>query len=697
MKIFLLAILSFIIINISEAQTLTTAANDAYVITRMAEKFHVQPKPLDDQFSHDVFNEFLKQLDDERIFFTQEDISKLQPFYSEIDDEVKQRKTDLLFIVISLYQLRVQQADTMITGICKLPFNFSLPEKLTVSEDTSYPANVTVMRVKLYKKIKLDMLSALIETSEAHAKEGKPLSKTQIDSLEIVLRKKVQTSFKRAITAFTQAPGGIQQAVANVYCKTIASWYDPHTEYFPLTEKENFESELGNHAYEFGFSLDDGDDGGVVINTLKPGSPDYRSGLLNKGDKLITLQWEGKQPIDVSDADQDEVAGIIDESNHDKITFTVKKADGSVKQVTLQKEMATDDDEENKVKSFLLKGTKTIGYISLPAFYSDWQDEASDVNGCANDVSKEILKLEKENINGLIIDLRYNGGGSMEEAVALSGIFIDAGPVEQIKSRDEKVYSLKDANRGVIYSGPLLLMVNGYSASASEMVAGTLQDYNRAIIFGSATYGKATSQIVLPMDTTINLENENSLNKRTSSFIKITTDRLYRITGQTAQGKGVQPDVMLPDILETSKDREANETFMLTSPNIDANKYYHPYPPMDLAPAKALAEKELNGDNYFATLEKYIAAYNARHNDRDHSLKWDDALGEKKDLDNLHDEIKDDKDSLALDFSIENNAYEKQRLQNDETLKETNDELKDYLSKDHYLKIAYDVLSLAAK
>ena len=148
-----------------------------------------------------------------------------------------------------------------------------------------------------------------------------------------------------------------------------------------------------------------------------------------------------------------------------------------------------------------------MGYISLPAFYTDWQNNDKAGNGCADDVAKEIVKLKKENIEGLILDLRYNGGGSMQEAVDLSGIFIDAGPVAQIKSRDAKVYTMKDVNRGsTIYDGPLILMVNGYSASASEMVAGTLQDYNRAVIVGSPTYGKATAQVVLPMDTTINLD-----------------------------------------------------------------------------------------------------------------------------------------------------------------------------------------------
>src|SRR6185295_15214954 len=201
----------------------------------------------------------------------------------------------------------------------------------------------------------------------------------------------------------------------------------------------------------------------------------------------------------------------------------IKKADGSERSVSLWKEKREEDDDDNKVKSFLLKGSKTIGFLSLPAFYEDWENEKG-INGCANDVAKEILKLKKESIEGLILDLRYNGGGSMQEAVELAGIFVDAGPVGQYKTREAKVYTLKDVNRGTIYDGPLMVLVNGYSASASEMVAGTLQDYNRAVIVGSPTYGKATAQVVLPMDTTINPGDDNK-NKKAASDLKVTVSQ----------------------------------------------------------------------------------------------------------------------------------------------------------------------------
>ncbi len=191
--------------------------------------------------------------------------------------------------------------------------------------------------------------------------------------------------------------------------------------------------------------------GGVLIDNLQPGSPAFKSGKLNKGDKFISLQWEGRPAVDVSDITIHELGELMDETNHQKVLFTVKKADGSIVQVSLEKELAAGDDDD-RVKSFILKGDNTIGYIYLPAFYEDWAANNDGLNGCANDVGREILKLKKENINGLILDIRYNGGGSVQEATELAGIFIGAGPMAQEKSNDAKVHSIKNTPKGALYT-----------------------------------------------------------------------------------------------------------------------------------------------------------------------------------------------------------------------------------------------------
>lgn len=699
MRVFLpIVFMSISVVAFAQAQTLNQAATDAYAITRIAEKFHVQPRPVDDAFSKNMFNNILDNLDNERIYFTADDLHNLTAFTTALDEEVKQKKTVFLQLLLTLYQARMAQSDTMIENICKQPFNFSLPEKFTVAEDTSYALNETARRIKMYKSIKNTVLESMLEDAMDAADSSQTLSKKELETLEVKYRKKTQNIYKRSIKMKMEYPGGLPQVIAELYCSAVASGYDPHTAYLPLTEKENFEAEVGNSVFRFGFVIDsDEENDGVVITNLKPGSPAFKCGLLNKGDKIMALQWEGKERIDVADASRQEVGAILNASNHDKILITVKKADGAMREITLQKEGIDPGEDDNRVKSFLLKGDKTVGYISLPAFYSDWDNGDNNLNGCANDVATEIIKLQKENIQGLILDLRYNGGGSMQEAMDLSGIFIDAGPVEQLKDKEGKIYTLKDVNRGTIYNGPLLLMVNGYSASASEMVAGTLQDYNRALVAGTPTYGKATSQLILPLDTTISLLRAPVKTKQASAFVKVTVEQLFRVNGTTAQKKGVEPDILIPDILEVSGERESKEPLALDVNKIDANKFYRPYPPMDFTATKATAQKLMADDNYFKSLAQYVAAYKILQQPKDLNLKWEEALAVYKKEDEMIPVPDRSTVGWKPGFTVDNNNYEKERIVADGSLKLFNDEIKEYLSTDHSLAVAYKIVVLLTK
>ena len=666
-------------------------ASNAFLITRMAAKFHVRPTPVDDTFSAFVFDELIKALDDEKMYFTQEDLAALQPFRSGIDDDINKQKTTFLQALTNRYMQRLKQSDSLITLICKQPFVFTTNETLTAKEDTTFPANEAALKTKLYKVLKLEILNELTD-DDSIEKMTTSRQKKYVDSIEPVLRKQVQTSLQRAVKIMFQTPGGISQYVGDEYCKAIALCYDPHTEFFPATEKENFESELGAEHIVFGFGIKEDKDKGVLIDELLPGSPAYKSGQLNTGDKIETLEWSGSQPVDVSDATPAEVQQILDASNHEKLIMEIKKADGSARQVTLVKEkMETQEDDDSRVRSFVLKGAKTVGYISLPAFYTDW-DENSDSKGCANDVAKEIIKLKKENIQGLVIDLRYNGGGSVGEAVELSGIFIDAGPVEQIKGKEAKIYTLKDANRGTIYNGPLLIMINGYSASASEMFAGTMQDYHRALILGSASYGKATMQQVLPLDTTVTEEKPNA-DKAYDNYIKITGAQIYRVNGTTAQLGGVIPDVILPDIERLEPVRESLNAHALDATPIDANKYYQPLKPIPTAGLQAMADSFVLGSPYYKRLKTYNTGIEAERLKKDVSLQLQTALNQPE-VSSFSDTVSTaDKQMISL-YKVENNAYETERLQMDNRQREATEEWKHFLQKDAALKVAYKALAM---
>ena len=684
LRILLLCLYPFSIFS-AIGQSFEGKANDAWLVSRMVEKFHVEPRPLNKDMSAAIYAQMLMALDGERIFFTQEDIAQLSVYRDKLDEEILNRRTNFLQLVTSLYQHRLMQVDTMVDHIVARPFVFSGSEKLTVMEDSSYPANQAAMRTKIYKLMKLSVAMRLADRIVTAGGKADP---KMVDSLEPKLRKKAAVAVKRMLRRLMQSPTGIGNMIGIVYCQALAGCYDPHTAYFSPDEKAEFESSLGNKPLSYGLTLREDEDGHAVIGRLLPGGPAFQSGGLNEGDRILTIRWDSKEPIDVADATTAELLSMLGDEGSDKLTLDVRKADGTTRQVSLQKQKVNTtaaEEDENKVKGFLLKGAKTVGYISLPAFYTDWEDSKG-TNGCANDVAKEILKLKKENIGALILDLRYNGGGSMEEAVALSGLFIDAGPVGQVKSREAKVFTMKDVNRGTVWDGPLLVLVNGSSASASEMVAGTLQDYNRALIIGSPTYGKATAQVVLPMDTTIELSTFNGQATATS-YIKVTISKLYRVNGTTAQASGIKPDIALPDPPEAIVQRESGELFALSPTPIDANKYYHPLPALPVAAEQGIANQAIDANDYFRRARQ--AGGTGKKTARDRSLNLQDIIAEKQ-----QEPGKASADSVMAKnelFTVANPAYENQRLESDEAMKAMNEERKRAVLHDPYLVVTYQL------
>ncbi len=551
---------------------------DAFMIMRVASKAHVQPKNIDELFALTFYDRFLKAVDKQTIIFNQLDLQQLAPFKKTILTDLLNQKPDFLFATTTIVEKRLQQIDSILSIYLTKPFNLDLDEYYTAKEDSTWAPHSEAQFKKITKQIKYAVLTQVIESDEIDPKKSLSVQKKLVDSLEISARRKIINNMRRSFIRMQQGAIGLSDFMGIAYCETLATMFDPHSNYMPKTLKENFQSGLGKKAFKFGFSLEKEDDEDAIeIADLTPGSAAHKSGQLNKGDKIIAVQWEGKNPIDVSQEGLKELSAILDQSNHDKLSITVKKKDGTTKKVDLFKEQ-TDTEDEGKVKGFILHHQATkIGYISLPIFYTDWDNTTNNVNGCANDVAREIIQLKKENIDGLILDLRYNGGGSLKEAVELSGLFIDAGPVTMLNRANEKTITIKDINRGTVWDGPLAILVNGASASASELFAAAMQDYRRAVVIGTTTYGKATGQTIYPLDTSYNgmplKENSNA-----DSYIKLTIDKLYRINGTTLQAQGVIPDITMPSLFSMHTEKEADNPTALKTIAIEPNKFYTPYP-----------------------------------------------------------------------------------------------------------------------
>lgn len=671
------------------AQNVRSAMYDAYMITRMAEKFHLQPKPLNDEFSAELLKSFITASDPHADIFLAEDIQQFMQYELKLDEEISQRKTTFLQLFIDVWKKRVQQNDSLTKIVCKSAFVLQQTDALNRSKQPVYDASLTARQQKIYKQLKWDVLDFITDIAIDQPKIIQ--QKKFLDSTELVFRKRLLQSEQKQYARYL---GKADELLTKNFCVSVAKCYDPHTLYLPKDDKEEFDEGVGQTPLRFGLQVNEDENGNVFIDQVQPGSTAYKSGVINAGDKIIALQEPGKNSISTAALSLNAVDSLMQEIKSEKLLVTIKKPDGTTRQVTLLKErFVTEEDEEDLVQGYVLQGTTKIGYISIPDFYFDWENTQSGINGCANDVAKEIVKLRKENIQGLIIDIRYNGGGSLQEAIDLTGIFIDGGPVGQYKRREEKVATLKDVNSGSIFSGPLLVMVNGYSASASEAFSAALQDYNRALIVGSPTYGKSTGQVVLPLDTTITFETAAS--KQTEAYLKLTTFALYRVTGKSAQQHGVQPDILLPDLLQAigEKERDQNNSFRLTT--IEANKYYKAYPLISKAVLQTTSQQAIDTSSYFKKLTEYEQWYKSIDQSQSFAMNLESVFAYKQKLQTYMQFFEEYKPAHL--FSVENHQMRKQRLTASAVLTESDNEAKSYISSDPYIQICYRLLQKMIK
>ena len=578
----------------------------AIVVKRVIERNHISPRPVDDSFSMAMFRSLLKITDRRRLLFTDADYKALAAYNTKLDDELQGNGWAFLDLFESLYKRSLLRADSILTKISQKPFDFSVNESITTSRDEAFnfATDITALAGRWSRFLKYRALDQLYNLVTADS-SGKTTLKTVIPQSEPKVRELLRMVESKALKKVLDHPEGFSDYVSQVYLNVIATAFDPHTNYFSTEEKEKFKSELSTESASFGIELDETEKGEIIIEKLVPGGPAWKSGDLNEGDELLSLQWEGKKAVEIAGVSLEDAYEILDQSMNDRMVFTFRKKDGTTRIVLLRKEKI--ENEENIVKGFVLKGEKNIGYILLPAFYTRWENETG--SSCANDVAKEIVKLKKENIEGLVLDVRYNGGGSLGEAMDMIGIFVDEGPLMGQKQKAEKIMYLKDPNRGTIYNGPMALMVNGQSASASEILAASLQDYNRALIVGSDTYGKATMQQMLVLDTVTNRPTQIANAK---DIVKVTSGKLYRLSGETAQMSGVNPDIVLPDVFDGLDYREKFSPCALLPDKVDKNAYYKPLAALPVNDLARKSAERINADKEFQQIKKLAEAIKAR-------------------------------------------------------------------------------------
>jgi len=534
--------------------------------------YHLKPITLSDSTATETAALFIAQLDDRGIVLKQSDVSLLRDGSSQLFNELSSHSDTYFNHAVAVYRRALNCTDSILTVLAEKKLNFTEADTavfLPLASDVAYSPSLKAHARRLERNIKFRCYErvANIEGNERFSEQE------FIAKLNEVSKTIVGNYRKRLQKPLAETEKTVESALLNA----IAQRYDPHSNYFNKEQNKAFSKQLSSRVESFGLSVYEDEDGNVVVGDIEPGGAAWLSNEVNEGDILVSLltgqknySSEGNTAADIQEA--------LDNSNDAKAMLTLKKKNGQLKTVKLIRQKT--GSAENTVKGYVLKGESgNMGYISLPSFYTDMENTG--MPGCANDVAKEILKLEGDSIRGLIIDLRNNGGGSMQEAMNLAGIFVDEGPLFIYKERNRKPSLQKDINRGSIFKKPLVVMINEASASASELLANIVKDYNLGVVVGQTSYGKATAQTVLPLDT--NALRFTSTLTSVSDFIKITHAAFYRLNCTSHQGSGVIPDVPLPASPGYSVYKENKEPFYLQPDAITKQVIYTPRPAIDKA------------------------------------------------------------------------------------------------------------------
>jgi len=524
----------------------------------LLEQGHYSPKKIDDAFSKAVLKKFIVEMDNDRNIFLQSDLDDFEKFGNRIDDEIHGSEFQSFFAINETYLKRLNETAGLYNDILARPFDFSKDETVLLDREKLNNPKTEADRKDIWRKrlkyLTLAKYSDMLDDREKN--KGKENYKYKADStLEREARDIVRKQTERFFT--TKKTRENSDENFSTFVNAITGTMDPHTDYFAPVDKRGFDETLKGSFFGIGAQLKE-DDGKIKIASLVSGGPAWKGGELKPEDEIIKIAQGNNEPVDVTGySTTDAVKLIRGAEKGSEVRLTIRRIDGSVKVISLLRDEIKLED--TFAKSAIIKGDHKIGYIYLPDFYIDFANP----NGakCSEDVAKEIQKLKEEKVEGIIMDLRGNGGGSLSEVVKMAGLFIEDGPICLVKGREDNPYQWKDKDKSILYSGPLTVMVDEFSASASEIFAAAMQDYKRGIIIGStSTYGKGTVQRNIPL----NPESENAVfgNKNTEDLgsVKLTLQKYYRINGGATQLKGVTPDIIIPDRYEYLKFREKDNT-----------------------------------------------------------------------------------------------------------------------------------------
>ena len=510
------------------------------IISYVIERGHFDPKNIDNEFSENMFKEFIENMDGQHRFFLSSDIGNFKKYKYDLDDEIINSKTTFFDLVYNKLIQRQEIVKNFYEEILNKPFSFNEDEIISLDyKNAPYPSTLNDLKFLWRKRLKLSTLSIYVDKKEDQINQKK------IDSSHAILDDYILEKQSREITLsnmknfFDSVDELNRNDYFNIYINSLVKQFDPHSFYFSPNEKETFDTSISGKFEGIGARLGKKNQQITILEVIS-GGPVWKGNLLEPGDVILKVSDSSGDPVEVTGMRLDDVVKLIKGPKGTNVILNVKRVDGTVNDVNIVRDIV--ELEESYAKASIIKKNEiNYGLIYLPKFYVDFK--SYNERNAANDVKKLIIQLKKEKINGLVLDLRDNGGGSLQTVVDITGYFIKTGPVVQVKSTGGKKQVLRDRDPSIIWNGPLVVLVNELSASASEILAAALQDYNRAIVIGSKqTFGKGTVQNVVDLNKIIAGNSYGNL-----GALKLTTDKFYRINGGSTQLEGVKSDIIFPN------------------------------------------------------------------------------------------------------------------------------------------------------
>ncbi len=530
---------------------------------------HYSPYKLNDQFSEMVFNNVLKNLDDDKHFFTQGDIDKLSVFKKSIDDQLKVGRYDFLDSAWSILMVRLNTIEPMIDKELSKPLNYKSNSNYVVSEKIlKYKPNIDALEQDWKNWLQyqtIDRLYRKIEDQEnvKQKKDSAVIKILPFDTLELKSRNETLKFCKDWFKRWRKMD---QKDKLSLYANCITEVYDPHSNYFPPEDKANFDISMTGKLEGIGATLSE-KDGYVKVERIVPGSASARQGELKAGDLILKVAQGAADAVDIVDMKLDDAIQLIRGKKGTEVRLTVKKPDGTIQVIPIIREVVVIEESYARSAIVSFKG-KRFGLIQLPSFYADFAAQGRGRHS-SEDIRIELEKLKMEKVDGIVLDLRNNGGGSLADAIDMSGLFIEEGPIVQVKDPSQRIQQAPDPDPEIQYAGPLVILTNTYSASASEILAAALQDYQRAVIVGTnTTFGKGTVQTMMPLPS-----GKSPIFPKGYGEVKVTIQKFYRINGGTTQLYGVVPDVILPDIYDGIEQGEKEMDYHMPYDKIPAAEY----------------------------------------------------------------------------------------------------------------------------